>query len=75
MKSYIIRVRPKGQLTLPVELRRRFNLTEGSLLEAEPRENGILLKPLPPIKGGKVVGEKYYGEVLKDLERLREGWR
>lgn len=35
----------RGTYVIPVELRRRYGLDEGSLVIAEPREEGILLRP------------------------------
>ncbi len=39
------RLRAKGQLTLPEEIRTAARLEEGDLLEAEITEEGILLRP------------------------------
>lgn len=41
----IIRLRPKGQLTLPDAIRRAARLEEGDVLEAEVREEAIVLRP------------------------------
>jgi AbrB family looped-hinge helix DNA binding protein len=35
----------KGQTTIPVEMRRKYAIEEGSRLEAIDTGNGILLKP------------------------------
>lgn len=42
----LVRVLRTGQVTLPAELRRRFRLNEGDLLEAAETEEGILLRPV-----------------------------
>ena len=42
----LVRLKRAAQITLPAELRRRFNLEEGDYLEAEAVEGGILLKPV-----------------------------
>jgi AbrB family looped-hinge helix DNA binding protein len=42
----LIRVLRTGQITLPAELRRKFRLNEGDLLEAAEAEGGILLRPV-----------------------------
>jgi AbrB family looped-hinge helix DNA binding protein len=42
----LVRVLRTGQVTLPAELRRKFRLNEGDLLEAAETEGGILLKPV-----------------------------
>lgn len=35
----------RGTVVIPVSLRRRLGLTEGSIVVAEAREDGILLRP------------------------------
>lgn len=42
----LVKVRRAGQITLPVELREQFALAEGTYLEAEAQDGGILLKPM-----------------------------
>ena len=42
----LVKVLRTGQVTLPAELRRKFRLSEGDLLEAAEAEGGILLKPV-----------------------------
>ncbi len=46
----LVKVRRAGQITLPVELREQFSLEEGSYLEAEACQGGILLKPMTVIE-------------------------
>jgi AbrB family looped-hinge helix DNA binding protein len=71
-----VKVKRKGQVTIPVELRRKFNIQEGSLLEVEEHEDGILFKSLPPVKAGDVVGEKTYRRIIRELdESRRRNWR
>ena len=48
MESYYIeagKIGKKGVFTIPAGLRRRFGLTDGSLIIAEERADGILLRP------------------------------
>ena len=42
----LIKILRAGQITLPAALRDQFALTEGSYVEAEATELGILLKPV-----------------------------
>ena len=67
-----VKVKHKGQVTIPVELRQKLKLEEGSLLEVQEHEEGILLKPATPLRGGKVVGKEAYREILKELDTLRK---
>ena len=62
----LVRVLRTGQVTLPAELRRRFRLNEGDLLEAAEAEGGILLRPV-----SVVDREKAWERVLKAPEAVR----
>ena len=70
-----VKVKRKGQVTIPVDLREKFHLHEGSLLEVEERDNAILLRPVSPLEAGKVVGKEAYNQILRELETLRKNWR
>ena len=71
-----VKVKRKGQVTIPVKLRRKFNIQEGSLLEVKEQGEGILFKSLPPVKAGDVVGEKTYKRIIRELdESRRKNWR
>lgn len=70
-----VKVKRKGQVTIPVELRQRLKIEEGSLLEVREHEEGILLKPARPLEGGKVVGEESYKKMIRELDGMRKKWR
>src|ERR671919_1921883 len=61
----LVRLKRAAQITLPVELRKRFNLEEGDYLEAEAVEDGILLKPVSVI-----VRQKAWENVREVLDRV-----
>lgn len=46
----LLKLRHKAQVTIPADLRRKFNLQEGDYLEAEATDNGILLKPVSVVE-------------------------
>jgi AbrB family looped-hinge helix DNA binding protein len=70
-----VKVKRKGQVTIPAGLREKLKIQEGSLLQVEQRDEGILLKPLSSLGAGEVVGEETYRKILRDLENLRKKWR
>lgn len=70
-----VKVKRKGQVTIPIELRERFKIHEGSLLEVQEHEEGILLRPASPLQGGEVVGEEAHRKILRELASLRKKWR
>ncbi len=70
-----VKVKRKGQVTIPVELRQRLKIEEGSLLEVREHKKGILLTPAGPVEGGEVVGEDSYKKILQELDSMRKKWR
>jgi AbrB family looped-hinge helix DNA binding protein len=60
-----VKVKTKGQVTIPAEFRRDLNLKEGDLLEALVERGGILLKP-------KTVVDRYDEEWAKRLLKEAE---
>jgi AbrB family looped-hinge helix DNA binding protein len=61
----LLKLRRFAQLTLPVDLRKQFNLAEGDYVEAQAVKDGILLKPVSVVerqKAGKAL--------LKLLDRV-----
>ena len=49
----LVKIKRFSQVTLPPDVRKRFNLNEGDYLEAEVVEEGILLKPVAVIERKK----------------------
>ncbi len=72
---YKARVKQKGQITIPAKLRSKLQIHEGTIVEMIEDSNSILIKPLPPPKPGKVIGEDEYERILKELDHTRENWR
>jgi len=63
-------------VTIPLAIRSKLEIEEGTLLEVKEEQGAIVLKPAPRLKGGKVVGHKVYKDVLRELDRLRrDDWR
>ena len=64
----------KGQTTIPVTLRRRYGIEEGSRLEAVDMGNGILLKPKSTTADLAGSGAKHASvkEMKRLLDRMRE---
>jgi len=70
-----VKVRQKGQITLPSKLRSRYKLEAGTLLEVQERPEGVLLQPISPLEPGKVVGTEEYQKIIRELEETRRKWR
>ena len=61
----LLKILRSAQITLPVELRRQFNLAEGDYLEAQAVPGGILLKPVSVVER-----EKAWTEVMKVMKEV-----
>jgi len=73
MSTNFVRVQEKGQITLPLEIRRKLKLKKGDLVTFVETENGILIKPAEVVA---VEALDEIGRVLKEknisLEALME---
>jgi AbrB family looped-hinge helix DNA binding protein len=70
-----VRVKRKGQVTIPSEIRSKLHIEEGAILEIQAQDDTIILKPTPRLEGGEVVGEEEHKRLLQELDRLRSNWR
>ncbi len=63
----------KGQVTIPVELRRKYGLRVGMKVEVTDSKTGVLLKPIPRMEdwAGADSGKYSYSEIVGQLDRLR----
>lgn len=70
-----VRVKRKGQVTIPLELRSKLGIEEGALLEIKEEKGSIVMKPTPRLKAGKPVGEEEHKRIIDELDKLRSNWR
>ena len=71
----MVRVKHKGQVTIPSDIRRELGLEEGATLEVRRAEGGILLLARPSIEPGEVVGREEYDKIMRELDESRKRWR
>ena len=71
------KVTRKGQVTIPVDYRRKHNIGEGSRMLVEETERGVLFIPVPDILSLAGVDKDKYDarEMRARLDKLRERWR
>lgn len=75
-KLETVRVKHKGQVTIPVRLRRRFEIEEGDLLSIDAKDSQtIVMKLRRSLEPGNPVGPEQQEKILKGLEKLRKSWR
>lgn len=69
-----VRVKRKGQVTIPTELRSKLGIEEGSLLVAKEEAEGMLLQKLPSPKPGRPIGKREYSRLIQSLDKMRRRW-
>ena len=61
----LVKLRRFAQLTLPAEVRKQFQLTEGDYLEVHSTKSGILLKPVSMVE--RAAAWKEVGKILTQV--------
>ena len=63
----------KGQVTVPIELRRKYGIKEGMKMIVEDSDSGIVLKVVPRIEDlvGADAGKVDMEKSLKVLDKMR----
>jgi AbrB family looped-hinge helix DNA binding protein len=73
MAEQIVKVTRKGQVTIPVEQRRRYRIREGMKLLVRDSPQGILLSPVTPLEelAGADAGRVTVEEMKRMLDKMR----
>ena len=73
MSDQLVKVARKGQVTIPVEQRRKYSIKEGMKILVRDHPKGILLTSVPPIGelAGIDAGKVRVVEMKKKLDRMR----
>ena len=68
------KVTKKGQMTIPVKYRKKYNLTEGTTVAFRETNEGLLLKPMPDIadSAGVLASCADVKDVLSDIIKARK---
>jgi len=69
-----VSVTKKGQITIPIELRRKFGIEEGSKVEVVEEEGNIVVRKLQSIfdLAGSSAGKGDVRELKRTLDEMRE---
>jgi antitoxin PrlF len=63
----------KGQVTIPIELRRKYGIEEGMKMTVEDSDVGIVLKVIPRVEDlvGAYTGKISCQEAINMLDKMR----
>ena len=64
-ESVKMKVFPKGQIVIPVALRKKYNIDIGDHVDVIPKADGILLKPVPKKEEKKSMTDRLFGMFRK----------
>lgn len=68
------KITKKGQMTIPIKFRRKYNLREGVVVAFEETEKGLIIKPVPDIADSAGALSKYADprKLLVELIKARK---
>ena len=69
-----VKVGMRGQVVIPIKLRKKYNIEEGIIIEIDETNEGLLLKPFNPIAEMKGLGKGIFGDPVKFQKKLRNEW-
>jgi AbrB family looped-hinge helix DNA binding protein len=68
-------VGPKGQVTIPKELREKYHLLEGEDVMVVGSAEGVLIKHPPASLRGRLKGKINIQGLEEEIEQIRKQWR
>ncbi len=68
-------VGPKGQITIPKELREKYHLLEGEDVMVVGSGEGVLIKHPPISLRGRLKGEINVQGLEQEIRQIRKQWR
>ncbi|MCP4682670.1 MAG: AbrB/MazE/SpoVT family DNA-binding domain-containing protein [Desulfobacterales bacterium] len=66
-----MKVFPKGQVVIPVSLRKKYDIQIGDHVEVIPANNGILLKPYLKVKHPESLTDSLFG-IFRQYARKKQ---
>jgi AbrB family looped-hinge helix DNA binding protein len=68
-------VGPKGQVTIPKELREKYHLLEGEDVMVLASAEGVLIKHPPTSLRGRLKGKINIQDLEEEIKQIRKQWR
>ena len=68
-----IRVKPKGQITLPVAIREELGIEDGDFVEVKSERGTVILKPKKAVNSDDVLTSAEANIVRRGLAQMKSG--
>jgi len=66
----------RGQIRIPVELRKKYGIRKGTMMEVLEEPVGLMLNPFPRMKDWAGIDTgKHFVEMVEKLDKHRQRWR
>ena len=74
MTEYVADIRERGEITIPKELREKYNLTKRTEVKLIPKAEGILIKPKvkDPISHLKGLAKDVWPDNVSSVDLIKE---
>jgi AbrB family looped-hinge helix DNA binding protein len=70
-----VKVTRKGQVTIPLPIRKALGIKEGDILAVREEDGKIILEKIDLPEPGQPIGREAYRELTRELDKVREAWR
>jgi len=70
-----VKVTRKGQVTIPLPIRKALGIKEGDILAVREEDGKIILEKIDLPEPGQPIGREAYEELTRELDKVREAWR
>jgi len=70
-----VKVTRKGQVTIPLLIRKALGIKEGDILAVWEEDGKIILEKIELPEPGQPVDREAYEELTRELDKVREAWR
>ena len=69
-----IKAGARGQVVIPKKLRKKYHIENGTILEIDETDEGLLFKPFNPIAEMRGLGKGLFGDPVRYQKKCREEW-
>jgi AbrB family looped-hinge helix DNA binding protein len=70
----IVRLSSKGQIVIPLEIRKELELKKGDKMIVQRKDDKVVIRPIGRISGMKGIDKKAWKDSSKEIDKLRKEW-
>ena len=70
----IVRLSSKGQIVIPLEIRRELELRKGDKMIIQRKNDKVIIRPIARVSDMKGIDKKAWKETSKEIDNMRAEW-